>query len=89
MKQTHSQTKQLSHYVLRVPKDEAFFVYFTLESSEGMAFFSTLDESLKREYRDIDVKLTPEWEEAFEQTLGRLQEFGRVDILLKETIQDS
>lgn len=89
MKQTHSQTKQLSHYVLRVPKDEAFFVYFTLEACEGMAFFSTLDESLKREYRDIDVKLTPEWEDAFEQTLGRLQEFGRVDVLVKELIQDS
>lgn len=89
MQRTHSQTKQLTHYILRVPKDEAFFVYFTLESSEGMAFYSTLDESLRREYRDIDVKLTPEWEDAFEQTVGRLQEFGRVDILLKETIQDS
>ncbi len=89
MNQTHSQTKQLSHYVLRVPKDEAFFVYFTLESCEGMAFFSTLDESLKREYRDIDVKMTPEWEGAFEDTLKRLQEFGRVDVLVKELIQDS
>ena len=89
MQRTHSQTKQLTHYILRVPKDEAFFVYFTLESSEGMAFYSTLDESLRREYRDIDVKLTPEWEDAFELTVGRLQEFGRVDILLKETIQDS
>ena len=89
MQRTHSQTKQLTHYIIRVPKDEAFFVYFTLEASEGMAFYSTLDESLRRDYRDIDVKLTPEWEDAFEKTLERLQEFGRVDIILKEAIADS
>ena len=89
MPQTFQATKQLFYCVLRMPKDDAFFVYFTFESNEGMCFYSTMDESLKGQYRDIEVRCPIEWEPALKALITRLQTEIRLDILEEKIISDS
>ena len=58
-------TDQLLKMIIRVPKHEASFVYFTLESNEGLCFYSTLSNSLGQPYRDIEINLTESLREEF------------------------
>ena len=51
-------TDKLLKMIIRLDKKDASFVYFTLESNEGLCFYSTLSESLKQPYRDIEINLT-------------------------------
>jgi len=89
MPQTYQQTKLLYFTILRVPKDDAFFVYFTFESNEGLCYYSTADESLKGAYRDIEVRSPIEARENLKALIERLQTEIRLDVLKEETISDS
>jgi hypothetical protein len=89
MAQTYQQTKQLYYARLRVAKDDAYFVYFTFESNEGLCFYSTADDSLKGSYRDIDVRCSIEAREDLKNLIARLQAEMRLDILQEEVIIDS
>lgn len=89
MSQTYQQTKELYYTRLRVPKDDAYFVYFTFESNEGLCFYSTVDESLKGAYRDIDVRCPIEARENLKSLIARLQTEMRLDVLNEEVIKDS
>jgi hypothetical protein len=89
MPQTYQQTKLLYFALLRVPKDDAFFVYFTFESNEGLCYYSTADESLKGAYRDIEVRSPIEARENLKALIERLQTEIRLDVLKEETISDS
>ena len=89
MQQTYQSTKQLFYCVLRMPKDDAYFVYFTFESNEGLCFYSTVDESLKGQYRDIDVKAAIEWQTPLKELIAKLQTEIRLDILTEEIILDA
>lgn len=89
MSQTYFQSKELYYTRLRVPKDDAFFVYFTFESNEGLCFYSTVDESLKGAYRDIDVRSSIEFREPLKALIERLQTEIRLDVLLEEVVKDS
>jgi hypothetical protein len=89
MSQTYQQTKELYYTRLRVPKDDAYFVYFTFESNEGLCFYSTVDESLRGAYRDIDVRCPIEGRENLKALIARLQTEMRLDVLQEEVIKDS
>jgi len=89
MPQTYQSTNELFYCVLRVPKDDAFFVYFTFEANEGMCFYSTIDESLKGQYRDIEVQSPIEWKFPLLALIEKLQTEIRLDILDQKVIQDS
>lgn len=89
MSQTYNQSKLLYYTRLRMPKDDAFFVYFTFESNEGLCFYSTVDESLKGSYRDIDVRCSIEMKEDLKALIARLQTEIRLDVLQEEEIKDS
>jgi hypothetical protein len=82
-------TKELFYCVLRMPKDDAYFVYFTFEANEGMCFYSTIDESLKGQYRDIEVKCPIEWKPHLKALIERLQTEIRLDVLEEKVILDS
>lgn len=88
MPRTYQLSKELYQYIVRIPKDEAYFVYFILESNEGLCFFSTLDESLKGQYRDLDIKCSVEFQPDLLNLLHRLQSELRLDILSEVLIQD-
>lgn len=81
--------RKLRHLIIRVPKDQAAFLYFQLESNEGLAFYSTLDVSLKEAFRDIELfspkSLTPELDHFIEAITPQVQPL----ILLDEMIDDS
>lgn len=89
MSQTYQETKLLYYTRLRVSKDDAYFVYFTFESNEGLCYYSTVDESLKGSYRDIDVRCPVEGQDNLKALVARLQTEFRLDVLLEETISDS
>ena len=89
MSRTYQQSKTLYYTRLRVAKDDAFFIYFTFESNEGLCFFSTADESLKGAYRDIDVRCPIEAKDDLKALIARLQTEMRLDVLVEEEIIDS
>jgi hypothetical protein len=89
MPHSYQQTKELYYTRLRVPKDDAYFVYFTFEASEGLCFYSTVDESLRGQYRDIDVKCPIELRETLVSLINRMKSEFRLDVLSEEIISDS
>ncbi len=86
---TFFKTKQLQYFKIRVPKDEAYFVYFTLESNEGLCHYSTCEDSLKAQYRDIDLYCTPELKTTVLALLEKLQTQIRLDFIAENEIKDS
>ncbi len=89
MTPTYQETKQLYYCILRMPKDDAYFVYFTFESNEGICFYSTLDESLKGQYRDMEVRCPIEMKGPLLELISRLQTEIRLDIIEEKIIQDA
>ncbi|MCY4524928.1 MAG: hypothetical protein OXB84_09320, partial [Halobacteriovoraceae bacterium] len=47
---------KLINLVIRVDKKDSAFVYFILEASEGLFFYSTRKHLPAQKYRDIDIK---------------------------------
>jgi hypothetical protein len=88
MERAYQRTKELYYSRIRVPKDEAYFVYFTFESNEGLCFFSTVEESIGSQFRDIDVKCSIETKTDLKALIARLQTELRLDILSEEIIPD-
>lgn len=88
MSHTYKQTNELYYCRLRVLKDDAFFVYFTFESNEGLCYYSTADESLKGQYRDIDVRCPIEARQDLKNLIARLQSEIRMDVLSEEIVKD-
>lgn len=89
MSQSYQQTKELYYTRLRVAKDDAYFVYFTFEANEGLCFYSTVDESLKGSYRDIDVRCPIELKKTLKALIERLQAELRLDVLEEKIFKDS
>jgi hypothetical protein len=89
MSQTYKLTRELYYCRLRVPKDEAYFVYFTFEANDGLCYYSTVDESLKGLYRDIDVRCPIEGKDNLVALMKRLQAEIRLDILEEKVILDA
>ena len=88
MSHNYQQTKELYYARVRVSKDDAYFVYFTFEANEGLCFYSTVDESLRGQYRDIDVKCPIEWRETLNSLLERLKSEMRLDVIDSGIISD-
>ena len=85
---THAEYNELFHYIIRVSKKDSAFTYFTLEANEGVCFYSTLDESLGTQYRDLDLKGTIEYSASIQKILTHLKTQLPVEILKHEIIQD-
>jgi hypothetical protein len=89
MSHYYNQSKELYIVRIRVPKDDAYFVYFTFEANEGLCYYSTVDESLGSSYRDIDVRCSIEWRENLKLLIQRIQTELRLDVLDEKIILDS
>ena len=79
---------QLIHTVIRVPKEESAFVYFTLEANEGLSFYSTLENTLGQGYRDIAIKTHESLEVELDHLINELGKEMPIEIRLRETIED-
>ena len=76
-----SASNDLIKYKIRVSKAFSSFVYFTFESNEGLCFYSTLEDSLKQEYRDIIVHVHKSLHEQFQSVLSHLQKKEPIEII--------
>lgn len=72
---------QIQTLIIRIPKDQAAFTYFQLESNEGLFFYSTLEESLKEPYRDLQLNYHQSLETEALQFLKYLENEVKIIIL--------
>lgn len=66
---------------IRVRKEDSAFVYFILESLEGVTAYSTLDFKPEDAYRDLLLMVPPDFNEEVD---GVLRDFGDLVYELKE-----
>lgn len=59
--------------VIRVKKEDSAFIYFILESYEGITSYSTLDHVPGDSYRDLELRTPPDFVSEVDQLL---QTFG-------------
>ncbi len=77
---------QLRQTVIRVPKEQSAFVYFTLEANENICFYSTLTHITGDSFRDIDIKTDISLENELKYTLDPLIGPCQITILKNEII---
>jgi hypothetical protein len=70
-------------------KDYSSFFYFTLESNENIAFYSTLPFEKGQFFRDISVYVTPELNNSFQNILAHCQQKNEIEVLSQTIISDS
>ena len=58
--------------VIRVRKEDSAFVYFILESHEGITSYSTLEFKPGDAYRDLELRIPPDFLEETEEVLRQL-----------------
>ncbi len=78
----------LCRFVIRIPKKDAVFTYFTLEANEGLCFHSTLDYSLKEPFRDILLVGTQDYKESILHVLHSLQNEIALEIIEEKEFLD-
>ncbi len=55
--------------VIRVKKEDSAYVYFILESYEGITSYSTLEFKTGDLYRDLELRIPPDFEQEVEVLL--------------------
>lgn len=83
-----TENSKLRHLILRVSKDQAAFLYFQLEANEGLAFYSTLDQSLQEAFRDIELFSPMLLEPELNHFLTAIQKEVELIFILDEVIND-
>jgi hypothetical protein len=69
MKATQSIYKKI-----RVRKGDSAFVYFILESYEGITSYSTLDHKVGDPHRDLELRVAPDFIDEVQELLKELGE---------------
>ncbi len=80
MKALIKEQSELFHFIISTPKNASYFVYFILESLEGLCFYSTL-ESDNKEVRLIDIKGTRDCYEDFLTAFNLLKKTIPIEVL--------
>lgn len=57
---------------IRVRKEDSAFVYFILESEEGITSYSTIDYKPGEAHRDLELRIAPDFLLDVEELLSRL-----------------
>jgi Domain of unknown function (DUF4911) len=76
MKAEHSIYKKI-----RVRKEDSAFVYFIMESYEGITSYSTLDHKVGDPHRDLELRIAPDF---LNEVLELLKELGEMVYELNE-----
>jgi hypothetical protein len=58
--------------VIRVKKEDSAFVYFILESYEGLTSYSTLDFNQGDPFRDLELRTPIDWVPEVQELLASL-----------------
>jgi hypothetical protein len=59
---------------IRVRKEDSAFVYFILESYEGLTCYSTVDYKVGDAYRDLELRIAPDFIDEVAAVLKQLGE---------------
>lgn len=86
--QTYQSSQLLHRVIIRVPKQDSSFCYFILEANGGIAFYSTVESSLKKQYRDILIHCPIELKPNLEGILEHLKNSVDLTLVESETIKD-
>ena len=65
---------------IRVRKEDSAYVYFILESQEGITSYSTLDHKPGDRFRDLELRIPPDFVAEVEELFERLRAEG-IDIV--------
>lgn len=85
---TDSSNQVLLKTIIETPKNDSSFLYFTLESNEGIAFYSTLDHQEGDQERIIECFVPIELKKEFEEIIESLKKTITLKILMQEEIKD-
>ncbi|MBT3983966.1 MAG: hypothetical protein HOE90_21605 [Bacteriovoracaceae bacterium] len=85
---TYHNNKLLYQLVLRTPKSDSTFLYFTLEASEGLCFYSTLDFEAGSQTRDIIISTPIEHKQTLTNFLSPLKDSLSIQLIKEQTILD-
>ncbi len=72
---------ELKKITVRVPKEHSSFLYFTLESNEGLCFYSTLEGSKIDHFRDVEINIPKDFVEDVQKILDKLSQKFSIDYL--------
>ena len=75
---------QFYRVIVRVPKQDSVFLYFTFEANEGICFYSTLDYETGMAHRDIEIMGAPELYAQLKNVLEYLRSEITIEILKDE-----
>ena len=84
--ENYIEDQNLTKTILRMPKVETSFFYFTMEANENMAFYSTLPFEKGQNYRDIVVYTTPELYQNLKKIVSHLLKRGAHFEILEEVL---
>ncbi len=82
-------SKKLFNIKIETPKDHSYFLYFILESNEGLCFYSTEDSQIGQETRIVDICCPSEWKDSLMKILDLLNQEIPLKKIYQELITDS
>ncbi len=86
---TYYLSKELFHHRIEVNKDESYFIYFILESNEGLCFYSTANFEKGQSFREIHIWGPIEWETEVSRILEQLNQRNPFLSYHKDIVRDS
>ena len=86
---TYQNTKQLYEITVQTHKSDSAFLYFTLEASEGLCFYSTLQHEQGDEARNILIRTPIESKTELIRFLKALEDKVELKTLKEQVIFDS
>jgi len=81
--------RKIRRLIIRVPKDKANFVYYLLESHEGLLFHTTLDNDKQLGYRDIEMNGCLSLTNEINHLLEEMKTLANIEILSDQKIKDT
>ena len=74
------------HSVIRVPKENAAFIYFQLEANDGLCFYSTLDFEKGDPNRELKISCDSSLKDEVKRLLDKLSQTINIEFLSKEEV---
>jgi hypothetical protein len=87
--ETYAKTQTLFRFIVRTPKEHSSFLYFQMESNEGVCFYSTLEASLGTAFRDIEIQGTIEFKEHCQHILDQFAVSYPLEYIEQQEFKDS
>ena len=81
-------TRELAYRMLRLPKADSAFFYFTLEACDNLCFYSTMPHETGQSYRDIEVQSTIEFRDQLDELITQLSTKIQIEVLESKIVQD-